>query len=82
MRSDCDIIIFGDFNSCLQQNNFSLFKDCSILLRMFCLKQIIEQPARITCTFKLLIDHIYILCNNRQNIVQSGVMPIDISDHF
>ena len=45
------------------KRTFHFFKDYSNLLRMFGLKQSIEEPDRITCTSKSLIDHI--LCNNR-----------------
>ena len=80
LRSDCDIIILGDFNICLQQKTSSLFKAYSNLLRMFSLQQIIGEPTRITSTSKSLIDHI--LCNNQNNIVQSGTISIGLSDHF
>ena len=49
-------------------------------MRIFGLKQIIEEPTRVTCTSKSLIDHI--LCNNQENFVQVGTIPIGLSDHF
>ena len=80
LRSDCAIIILGDFNICLQQKSSSLFKGYSNLLRMFGLKQILEEPTRITCTSKSLIDHICVTM--RKKNVQSGVILIGLSDPF
>ena len=80
LRTDCDIIILGDYNICFQQKKSALFKGYSNLLRNFGLKQIIEEPTRVTCTSRSLIDHI--LCNNQENIVQVGTIPIGLSDHF
>ena len=45
---------------------------------MFGLKQIIEEPTRITCTSKSLFDHIS--CYNQETIVQAGVIPIGLKD--
>ena len=44
------------------------------------MKQIIEEPTRITNTCKSLIDHI--ICNNDENIVQSGTISVGLSDLF
>ena len=43
------------------------------------LKCLICQPTRICKNSKTLIDHIY--SNNMSNIVTSGIMCSDISDH-
>ena len=46
---------------------------------MFSLTQIIKDPTRVTDTSNSIIDHI--LCNNFENIYQSGVLDIGLSDH-
>ena len=42
--------------------------------------QIITDPTRVTSTTESFIDHI--LCNKKENISQSGVIPLGIIDHF
>ena len=63
MRSDSNIIISEILIVAYNKISFHFFKDYSNLFRMFGLEQLIEEPARITCTSKSLIDHI--LFNNR-----------------
>ena len=45
----------------------------------FSLKQLISSPTRITCSSSTIIDHI--LTNTTNNISQSGVIDLGISDH-
>ena len=44
------------------------------------LKQLIEEPTRVTSSSSTVIDHI--ICNNEEKISQSGVIQTGISDHF
>jgi hypothetical protein len=50
------------------------------ILNLFSFYQIIVDPTRVTCDTESIIDHI--LCNFKENIVNSGVITTGISDHF
>lgn len=78
----CEIYILGDFNIpvCLLHKLSVLYKKYQNCLNMFNLKQIIDEPTRVTCTSKTLIDHVVV--NSEEKISQSGVLPIGLSDHF
>lgn len=71
--------IFGDFDICLlnKQNNYC--KSYCNMLTMYNLKQIINEPTRITDCTKSLIDHI--ICNTEDKIIKSGVISTGLSDH-
>ena len=47
---------------------------------MFSLNHLITEPTRISSSSSSIIDHI--LCNTKEKISQSGVIPVGISDHF
>ena len=80
LRSDCEIVILGDFNICCLQRSSSSCKSYTNLLKLFDLEQIIAEPTRVTPTSSSLLD--YILCNNKEKLCQSGTMPIGLSGHF
>lgn len=48
------------------------------VLNLFSLCQIILDPTSVTCDTESIIDHI--LCNFKENIVNSGVIPTGNSD--
>ena len=50
------------------------------ILHMFNLKQINVDPTRITYMSATLLDHI--LCSHQDKILQSGTLPIGLSDHL
>ena len=80
IRPDCEIYILGDFNIAFQDTNNLLRKQYLSILQMFNLKQIIQEPTRVTTNSSNVLDHI--LCNSTEKISQSGVIPVGISDHF
>lgn len=80
LRSDCEIIIMGDFNICVIDNKSHLSQTYNKVLKLFGLKQLIKGVTRLTDTSKSLIDHI--LCNSSEKISQSGVISSGLSDHF
>ena len=88
----CDRNILGDFNINLknsyifQKNNLlqsqsipgdikKYYKFCT----MFGLKQLIEVPARVTCSSSTIIDHILASFPNR--VSQQGAINVGLSDH-
>lgn len=56
----CEIYILGDFNICLLHKLSVLCKKYQNCLNRFNLKQIIDEPTRVTCTSKTLIDHVVV----------------------
>ena len=87
-----DIFILGDMNInlyynrkyILDKNNNEiticpLFKKYKEFISNFGLKQLIQNPTRITCSTSSLLDHI--LTNAKEKISQSGVLDIGLSDH-
>ena len=50
------------------------------VLGLFNLKQLINTPTRITPNSSTIIDHI--LCNSPENVIQSGTIPVGLSDHL
>ena len=75
-----ETLIFGDFNICLLHKMSNLCKDYLNLLKLFNLKQIINNPTRVTNSSSTLIDHI--LISRDEKISQYGVIESDLSDHF
>ena len=83
--SKCDtenkeLIIVGDFNcdvsKALPDSHTQRLK---FLCSLYQLKQFINEPTRVTSTSATLID--LILTNTPENILQSGVIHLGISDH-
>ena len=50
------------------------------LFGLFILKQLIEEPTRVTLNTSTIIDHIATTC--ARNITKSGVHEVSLSDHF
>jgi hypothetical protein len=80
LRMDCETIILGDFNICTAKKTNPLYKPYMNILNLFSFHQVIVDPTRVTCDTESIIDHI--LCNFKENIVNSGVITTGISDHF
>lgn len=80
LRSDCETYILGDFNICFLQTSSSLFKEYYGILILFNLDQVITEPTRLCNISSSVLDHI--LCNNKEKIPQSGVLPVGLSNHL
>ncbi len=74
-----DFVIMGDFNIDLKHPNKAESRAELSLCRSFMMKQLIQEPTRITSTSETLIDHVII---NREDLYyQSGVLDVSPSDH-
>ena len=71
-------IILGDFNICELLESYQR-KQYQYLLKSNRLCQIINKPTRLTDKTSTLLYHV--LVNKRENISQSGTIPIGFSDH-
>ena len=77
-----EIIILGDTNCdfCHRDTTPSHILQLRELYDLFDMKQIIKEPTRVTLDSSTLIDHIATThCNN---ITESGVLKISLSDHY
>ena len=77
-----EIIILGDTNCdiCHRDTTPSHVVQLRELYDLFDMKQIIKEPTRVTLDSSTLIDHIATTsCNN---ITESGVLNIGLSDHY
>lgn len=75
---DLELILMGDLNINLLINTGFPSK-LKIFLKYFNLKQIIEEPTRITSKSESLIDHIIV--SRAANVAKSGVFSLTGSDH-
>ena len=76
---DTEIIFMGDLNCDLFKTNDDDTKHIKKIYNMFKLRQMINQPTRVTGDTKTLIDH---MATNRPDAVShSGVIACGISDH-
>ena len=78
-----DFVLLGDLNINMLPNLKNRSSDKQMLLnliRIMDLNQLISKPTRISNTTRSLID--IILVNNEHRIVNSGVIPVTLSDHF
>ena len=88
-----EIYILGDFNINLYLNNSYIFQKNNLLqspsipsdikkyyefCAMFGLKQLIEVPARVTCSSSTITDHILASFPNR--VSQQGVIDVGLSN--
>lgn len=80
LRSDCELIILGDFNINYCIRSGSLFDKYEHILQMFAFKQLIDTPTRVTSACSSILDHI--ICNFKNKISQSGTVSVGLSDHF
>ena len=87
--------LLGDFNINTLCNNKNIFKMNKSALKsdqvstlqkqyvelcsLYGLKQLIDEPTRITCSTASIIDHL--LSNCEKKISQCGVLDISLSDH-
>ena len=74
-----EIIITGDINLNILDNNNPSVKKYIKLYESKGFTQTLSEPTRCTSTSSTLIDHI--LCNKIDNISGSGVLNITLSDH-
>ena len=79
----CDLVLLGDLNvnmlphsNCSKKDKQELLK----FLRTLDFSQLIKDLSRVTDKSRTLID--VILVNNKHRIVDSGVVPVTLSDHF
>ena len=80
-----DILIIGCTNCDLSSQKNGSSSDSNSrhirdLYQLFSLKQIIDEPTRVTLTSSTLIDHISTTCV--ENITASGVHKLSLSDHY
>ena len=77
-----EIIILGDTNCdfCHRDTTPSNIVQLRELYELFDMKQIIKEPTRVTLDSSTLIDHI--ATTNCNNITESGVLKICLSDHY
>ena len=75
---NAEITIMGDLNINYKLRNSSPFKILKDIEREFGLKQLINEPTRITSRSATLID---LILTDSVHIVHSGVMNVSISDH-
>ena len=84
-REGKQIILLGDTNcdftsipkGQLSDNNA---KHLRSIYNLFSFTQLIEEPTRVTLGTATLIDHIATTCPN--NVLESGVLKISMSDHY
>ena len=76
-----DAIFLGDFNCDMLEPNKPPMdgRDLCDLLDIYNLKNLITTPTRITETTRTLLD--LILTSNKNKILSSGVVDVQISDH-
>ena len=76
---DTEIIFMGDLNCDLFKMNDNDTKHIKRIYNMFKLRQVINQPIRVTSDTKTLIDH---MATDRPDAVShSGVIACSVSDH-
>ena len=61
-------------------NNVSAAIHVEVIYDTFCLAQLIQEPTRVTLDTATLIDHI--AYSHPENIPESGVLKIALSDHY
>ena len=76
-----EMLLFGDFSRCFMSSHWN---DCGCkqlksLFRSLNIKQLIDQPTRMTKTSKSLIVLVAINCP--QNVCESGLVSTHLSDH-
>ena len=81
-REGKEIIILGDTNCDFSHanNNPSHVVQLHELYDLFGMTQLIKEPTRVTLDSSTLIDHI--ATTNCNNIAESGVLEISLSDHY
>lgn len=69
--------IMGDFNIDLLKSNSNSFSN---IFNSYFFRNFITKPTRVSPTSKTLIDNIF--SNSSAEVVNSGIITYDISDHF
>ena len=82
VSEDYKVIILGDFNYDLLNNDGSFHKNVILLEQLFDLKQLIHSPTRVTPMTQTIMDHILVssYINKPNNL--NGVLEINLSDHY
>ena len=80
-----EIILLGDTNCDFASKPTEQLSDINAkhplgIYDLFSFTQLIEEPTRVTLETATLIDHIATTCPN--NVLESGVLKISMSDHF
>ena len=76
-----EVILLGDTNCNLYgEDNAAHAKRIKDIYAAYDLKQLINEPTRVTVQSSTLIDHIAV--SNTSNIKESGVVKIALSDHY
>ena len=86
IRNSCELILMGDFNICLLQDNNHTTRFCNNMLTHNLFPTILQPTREATVlrngsyvTTRTLIDNIFI---NTQQLYQSGLIYSCISDHY
>ena len=79
------MILLADTNCDFAKKINHQFKDNNAkhmvnLYELFSLKQLVEEPTRVTLGTATIVDHIATTCTG--NIVESGVHKVSLSDHL
>ena len=75
-----ELLIMGDLNCDISKFPLDFnARKLQLLSSLYQLNQLIDEPTRVTSTSATLIDLIF--TNKKQNIMQTGVVHIGISDH-
>ena len=80
INMDDETYILGDFNINFGDNNSPSTKRYNDIIMINNFYQLIDMPTRITPTTSTILDHI--LCNTKENVTQSGILDLGISDHM
>ena len=84
-REGKEIILLGDTNCDFASKSTGQLSDNNAkhlrsIYDLFSFTQLVEEPTRVTLETATLIDHIATTCPN--NILESGVLKISMSDHY
>ena len=84
-REGKEMLLIGDTNcDFTRRQNDQLIdnnaKHMANIYDLFCFKQLVEQPTRVTLETATIIDHIATTC--ARDIVKAGVHEVSLSDHF
>ena len=79
------LILLGDTNCDFGNKDkdhltYNYAKLLSNIYNIYGLKQLIEDPTRVTSSSSTIIDHIATSCTS--NIIESGVYEVSMSDHY
>ena len=74
-----NLLIMGDLNSDMLKQNEGFDKQLRLLVHLHKLRTIIKKATRITEDTRTLID--VILINDKEKIINAGVLDTGISDH-